>query len=255
MLRSEFGTPSAAFVAEQRRIALPLAAAAPADGFAALMRQLDREIGDYIARGDSAAATGESGATTLNPEARAWLAQQQRLVPDVAEAAEGMGDVAGAQTLPGLSAAQRSFLARIAPLAQEAGELLGVSPQILSAQAALESGWGERPLRQGDGSDSHNLFGIKAGGGWQGGTLEATTTEFEGDAAVKRSERFRSYAGVGEAFRDFTRLLSDSPRYRAALDTGSDVRAYARALMRGGYASDPAYADKLVRLTAQVQGG
>lgn len=248
MLRSEFSTPSAAFVAEQQRIALPLDATRPAGGFSVLMQQLDREIGDYIANG-AGNALGMDGATTLNVEARAWLARQQSAVLE----AEATAD-AGAATPTALTATQRSFLADIAPWAAEAGQRLGVAPQILSAQAALESGWGQRPLRQGDGRDSHNLFGVKAGGGWQGDTTEAVTTEFEGDAAIKRSERFRSYAGTGEAFRDFTRLLADSPRYQAALNTGNDVRAYARALVRGGYATDPAYADKLVRLAAQVQG-
>ncbi|HSD40194.1 MAG TPA: flagellar assembly peptidoglycan hydrolase FlgJ [Rhodocyclaceae bacterium] len=251
MFRSDLGAssaaPSAAFRAEQERIALPLgqgnAAGSNASGFSSLMQQLQGEIGDYIKRGGGAEETSSG---TLNVEAQAWLARQQ---------ATGAMPLAGAaEASSTLSATQQSFLDSVAPWAAEAGERLGVSPQILAAQAALESGWGQRPLRQADGRDSHNLFGLKAGSGWQGDVTETMTTEFEGGLALKKNERFRSYADKGEAFRDFTRLISDNPRYQAALNSGSDARAYAQGLVRGGYASDPAYVDKLTRLAAKIQG-
>jgi len=152
-----------------------------------------------------------------------------------------------------LSTEQRQFLDMIRPHAREAARRLGVAPELVAAQAALESGWGQRPLRDRDGADTHNLFGIKAGSSWRGEIAEVLTTEFENGVAVKRTERFRSYSDLAEAFQDFTRLLLNAPRYRMALNTGNDAAAYAQALVKGGYATDPAYADKLVSVARGLQ--
>jgi flagellar protein FlgJ len=150
---------------------------------------------------------------------------------------------------------QREFLASIAPLAQEAGQRLGVSPDLVSAQAALETGWGRKPLRRADGGDTNNLFGMKATGAWQGDVAAARTTEQRGGVPVATIERFRAYPDAASAFRDHTQLLLDNPRYRGALNTGSDAHAFAQGLARGGYATDPAYADKLARLATRIQSG
>lgn len=149
---------------------------------------------------------------------------------------------------------QKQFLASIKPWAEETGNKLGVSPEVVAAHAALESGWGQQPLRKG-GADTNNLFGIKAGGNWQGAVAAATTTEYEQGAMLKKTERFRSYPDAASAFRDYADLLSSNPRYQAALNTGSDARAFATGLARGGYATDPTYADKLSKLAAQLQRG
>ena len=154
----------------------------------------------------------------------------------------------------GVSAeAQREFLDRIAPLAQKAGERLGVAPDLVAAQAALESGWGRRPLRRADGSDTHNLFGLKAGGGWSGEAVDATTHEQSGATLTRRVEPFRSYGDASAGFDDYASLLAGQPRFRGALGTGDDARAFADGLAQGGYATDTAYADKLVRLAEQVR--
>jgi flagellar protein FlgJ len=115
-------------------------------------------------------------------------------------------------------------------------------------QAAHESGWGTREIRMADGSSSHNLFGIKAGPGWSGATADVTTTEYVNGEPRKLTARFRAYASYDEAFKDYARLLKDSPRYQAALAGGSDAAAFAQGLQRGGYATDPAYAEKLTRV-------
>jgi flagellar protein FlgJ len=241
MLRPELaaqGGMAAAVAAETQRIALPLGSGA--GGFSALMGQVQREVGDFIANG----STGDT-AGALRAGAEAQLARMRFSdAASVTNAGEGT-----------LSAAQQSFVDSISPWLTEASQQLGVAPNVLAAHAALESGWGAKPLRQAGGADSNNLFGVKAGSGWQGSVVDAKTTEFEGDVALKTTERFRSYAGAGEAFRDFTRLLRDNPRYQAALNTGKDARAYAQALVRGGYATDPAYADKLAQVAARLQSG
>jgi flagellar protein FlgJ len=130
-------------------------------------------------------------------------------------------------------------------------------------QAAHESGWGKREIRNPDGSDSHNLFGIKAGAGWTGPVAEITTTEYVAGEAHKVSAKFRAYASDDEAFRDYARMLKDSPRYagiaaQAAQGPASAASAsdFAQGLQRAGYATDPAYADKLARVintTLRVQ--
>jgi flagellar protein FlgJ len=127
-------------------------------------------------------------------------------------------------------------------------------------QAAHESGWGQREIRHADGSASHNLFGIKAGAGWSGPVAEVTTTEYVGGEARKVTAKFRAYASYDESFRDYARLIKDSPRYaavmaQAATGTGS-VQGFAQGLQRAGFATDPAYADKLTRVintTLRVQ--
>lgn len=202
-------------------------------GFGRVFSQLQNEIADFISEGGPPLA----GAAALSPEGRLWHARSQ-----------------GAASIGAGAPEQQRFLDQIAPWAREAGERLGVAPELVSAHAALESGWGQRPLRLAEGASSHNLFGVKAGAGWQGEVTQALTTEYEGGAALKKSERFRSYPDQASAFRDYTQMLLDNPRYRAALGTGSDARAFAEGLARGGYASDPAYAAKLARLAGQLQG-
>jgi peptidoglycan hydrolase FlgJ len=243
MRRADFDTPSAAFLAERERIALPLDASAgsgTALDFATTLRSMQGEIGDFIEHGSQ-----EGSAMNLSAEGRAW---QTRLGTHA-----GSGSVANEEGAT--PATQQAFLTRIAPWAQDASRALGVAPEVLLAQAALESGWGQRPVRGADGQDSHNLFGIKASRAWQGDTVQTMTTEFEGGQRVSRVDAFRAYAGEDESFRDLSTLLRSAPRYRAALNTGADARAYGEALMRGGYATDPAYADKLARIAARIQSG
>jgi flagellar protein FlgJ len=143
----------------------------------------------------------------------------------------------------------REFVDRLWPHALEASRATGIPPHFMIAQAALETGWGRQEPRLADGRPSHNVFGIKAGSGWTGATVEAATTEFENGRAVSRTERFRAYASYGEAFRDYARLLTGSPRYADVLGS-QDPAAFARSLARAGYATDPMYADKLQRVIA-----
>ena len=96
---------------------------------------------------------------------------------------------------------------------------------------------------------SQNLFGIKAGASWQRRQRRSPLPR-NMSLAAPRSERarFRAYGSVAENVADYVHVLRDNPRYAAALGTGSDVRAFANALQRGGYATDPQYANKLVAI-------
>lgn len=229
----------------------PAAPSLPGSGarFSQTFKQLDGEIRDYIANGSR-----DSGdVPALSSAARAYLARMQAgqgSTQTPATVLDGSGALTDAQAG---SPERQAFLGQIAPWAEEASQQLGVAPDILAAHAALESGWGQRPLRAADGSSTHNLFGIKAGSSWRGGSADALTTEYEDGVALKKTERFRSYPDAASAFRDFAQLMQTSPRYQGALNTGTDVRAYADALARGGYATDPNYADKLVSVVNRLR--
>jgi len=153
----------------------------------------------------------------------------------------------------GVDDAQRQrFVEQMRPHAEAAARELGVDPRSVIAQAALETGWGRSQPGQGGGEGaSNNYFGIKAGTSWRGNRVTAETTEFnEGVAGTERAQ-FRAYGSVAENMSDYVRVLRD-PRYTSALNTGADVQAFARGLQRGGYATDPDYADKLVAVAAQI---
>ena len=143
---------------------------------------------------------------------------------------------------------REQFIAELMPHATEAARELGVDPRSLIAQAALETGWG----RSQPGGDSHNLFGIKAGSSWTGASVQANTEEFAAGVASRVDANFRAYGSPRESVEDYVRVIRDNPRYAGALNTGSDVQRFANALQRGGYATDPDYARKLVAVAAEV---
>lgn len=137
------------------------------------------------------------------------------------------------------------FVRDLLPFAEQAAERLGVDPQVLIAQAALETGWGQRVIRDGRGVSSNNLFGIKATGGWQGDRLNIPTLEYEQGIARRRQENFRAYPDLAEGFADYVNLISGSERYGAAVEQAADPDAYLDALQEAGYATDPDYASKI----------
>jgi flagellar protein FlgJ len=140
------------------------------------------------------------------------------------------------------------FVSTLWSHAADAAQELGVPAHFLLGQAALESGWGKREIRDALGSNSHNLFGIKAGKGWNGAVVEAQTTEYVNGVAQKKTEQFRAYDSYAEAFRDYASLLRNSPRYAPLFDQALDASGFARGLQQAGYATDPLYADKLMRV-------
>ncbi|MBV6319695.1 glycoside hydrolase family 73 protein [Duganella violaceipulchra] len=238
--RMQSTAPTAATVSNMSasRPAAALGGVASSGGFAATFQQVQHDVSAFIAQGGGFSAPPASTAAStpaMNLQAMALRHQ-------------GAGAIDGGADTDLL----QQFLASIKPWAEETAGKLGVSPDVVAAHAALESGWGRNPLRQG-GADSNNLFGLKAGGGWQGAVAAASTTEFEHGAMLKKVERFRSYPDTASAFRDYADMLTTNPRYQGALNTGNDARAFAQGLARGGYATDPNYADKLSKLAAQLQ--
>jgi flagellar protein FlgJ len=152
-----------------------------------------------------------------------------------------------AAAAPDIPGSGREYVDRVWPHAVEAAGTLGVPPHFLVAHSALESGWGRSEIRLPDGSPSYNVFGIKAGGGWRGASVEVATTEYVDGAARATREKFRVYGSYGEAFQDYARLLRGNSRYEGALGQQDGTR-FANALQQAGYATDPGYADKLGRI-------
>jgi flagellar protein FlgJ len=137
------------------------------------------------------------------------------------------------------------FVNRIMPSIQRAAVGLGVNPLGMLAQAALETGWGQRMPRNADGSSSHNLFGIKAGDGWTGARAAADSMEVIDGVATPRRSSFRAYGSIEESVNDFANLLKSSPRYRDVLTAGGNPGGYVAGMGKSGYATDPDYANKL----------
>lgn len=142
---------------------------------------------------------------------------------------------------------QAEFVGRHSDAARAAEAETGIPAAFMIAQAAHESGWGRREIRNADGSPSNNLFGIKAGPSWKGAVAEVTTTEYVDGQPRKVTAKFRAYASAAESFADYARLMKTSPRYTGVLANATSAEGFAQGLQKAGYATDPAYADKLAR--------
>ncbi len=147
---------------------------------------------------------------------------------------------------------QQDFVKKLMPHAEQASAETGVPAHLMVGQAALESGWGRREIKMPDGSNSHNLFGVKAGTGWNGKIAEVTTTEYHNGVANKQIEKFRAYGSYAEAFKDYATMLSSNPRYAEVLKHGNSSQGFANAMQQAGYATDPHYGEKLSKVINSV---
>ena len=196
-----------------------------------------------------AATAGQAGG---NPGAGMILALMTNLNPRLASSF-GAGADPGVSAATGSNATQSrsghvsggataqemaNFSQTVMPLLQQAAQQLGVSPKILLAQTAIETGWGRSVV-------GNNLFGIKAGSSWNGQKINAATHEYENGGLVSITDAFRAYPSYEASVRDFVSVVATNPRYRAALGTGEDVARYAHGLLSGGWATDIGYAQKL----------
>jgi flagellar protein FlgJ len=192
----------------------------------------DLGIGRLLKRqlaGKTAPATAKLGVGELSPAA----------LPAALAARAPMASIAQSPA---------EFVHRIIPSIQRAASSLGVDPKAMLAQAALETGWGQRMPRAADGSASHNLFGIKAGEEWTGSRATADSVEVINGVAIPRRTIFRAYASVEESVNDFANLLKNSPRYKDVIAAGGDAGAYSVAMGKSGYATDPDYGNKLNKI-------
>jgi flagellar protein FlgJ len=158
---------------------------------------------------------------------------------------DSRGGAAPPPTGANLSEQAFDFVQQVLPTIRQAAAAVGVNPLGMLAQAALETGWGQRMPRTADGNSSLNLFGVKAGSDWSGARAVADTVEISGGVAKQARTAFRAYGSIEESVGDFARLLTSSPRYREAVAAGSNAQAYVESIAKAGYATDPQYAVKL----------
>jgi peptidoglycan hydrolase FlgJ len=164
---------------------------------------------------------------------------------ETAPAASAAGAPTAGARAAAIAHSPAEFVKRMMPSIQRAASALGVDPTAMLAQAALETGWGQRLPQAADGSSSHNLFGIKAGDEWTGARATADSMEVINGVAMPRRTTFRAYASVEESVNDFANLLKNSPRYKDVIAGGGNANGYVEAIGKSGYATDPEYGNKL----------
>ena len=232
----------------QRRLALPT-------------KLTDRLLAGIVPSADPARATINTQSVPERTSASMDAVLKGSRQPMVsASGAQGRMQVYGrAMAQPPLAPAKKAFespdafVATMLPMAQQAADRIGVDPLYLVAQAALETGWGKSVMRQQDGSSSHNLFGIKATGSWQGAQARAITSEFKGGQMVKETADFRSYDSYQDSFHDLVTLLQSNNRYKEVLSAADKPEQFVRELQKAGYATDPEYASKISQIAKQMK--
>ncbi|AVP58899.1 flagellar assembly peptidoglycan hydrolase FlgJ [Pulveribacter suum] len=190
----------------------------------AIQRQLARQLG------------GEGDAPALMPGATLRMDALQRRAPAGADDPRAPSPQGKDDFVQGHRGAAEA-------VARESG----IPASFMLGQAGHETGWGKSEIRHKDGSNSFNLFGIKAGRGWTGKVAEITTTEYINGQARKVTAKFRAYDSYADSFRDYARLMTENPRYEKALAKTHSAQAWAAELQKAGYATDPQYASKLSR--------
>ena len=142
----------------------------------------------------------------------------------------------------------QEFIETMRPHAERAAKEIGVDPELLIAQAALETGWGKKVIRNSDGTNSHNLFGIKASRAWDGDSVKVGSLEYRNGLAKKEVSAFRSYDSFTESFKDYVDFIKNQSRYDGAVKQAGNNRAYIKGLQTAGYATDPNYANKIMNI-------
>lgn len=193
---------------------------------------------------------GAQGASSEGKDIAAY--RQQELPRAVqAKAAEPVmpaAPVRHSEEPEGLDGTPSGFIQALWPAAEKAASELGLPPQALLAQAALETGWGKHVMSRADGSSSHNLFGIKADRRWSGDKVGVSTLEYRDGVAMRTRADFRAYNSWEDSFQDYVSFVKGNPRYRDAIRSTDDVPRYFEQLQKAGYATDPAYAQKINRI-------
>ena len=204
-----------------------------------IARLFERQLGGK-APGGKAPGGSAPGAAPAGAASSSQLKQLPKgVLPD------SRGHAAPPPTGANLSEQASDFVQQVLPTIRQAAAAVGVNPLGMLAQAALETGWGQRMPRTADGNSSLNLFGVKAGSDWSGARAMADTVEISGGVAKQTRTAFRAYGSIEESVGDFARLLTSSPRYREAVAAGGSARAYVQSIAKAGYATDPQYANKL----------
>ncbi|NCS60160.1 MAG: flagellar assembly peptidoglycan hydrolase FlgJ, partial [Rhodoferax sp.] len=148
---------------------------------------------------------------------------------------------------------QSGFVGKHTQVAARIEKETGIPASYMVGQAGHETGWGQHEIKLRGGKPSYNLFGIKADKSWTGKVAEVTTTEYVNGVAQRKVAKFRAYDSYDASFRDYARLITQSPRYAQASQQTGSAFAFASGLQKAGYATDPHYAAKLSRAIETTQ--
>jgi len=146
----------------------------------------------------------------------------------------------------------KDFVNALIEPAKQVEQKLGVPYAVVIAQAALETGWGQKIIKTSQGQSSNNLFNIKADNRWQGEKATKETLEYQQGAMVKVKAPFRVYQSISDSANDFINFLTSSDRYQEALNKTGDVEQFLHGLESAGYATDPNYANKILSTLGRV---
>lgn len=139
--------------------------------------------------------------------------------------------------LNGFSQTKKDYIYTYADVAVREMERAKIPASITLAQGILESRFGTSELS----ANSNNHFGIKCHKGWNGGSVKYTD-----DAP---DECFRAYSSPDESFSDHSAFLSKRGRYSDLFKLSIyDYKGWAKGLRKAGYATNPKYADHLIRI-------
>lgn len=180
---------------------------------------------------------------TINTEALPVVSQA-----NVLQQLNTVQSAAPAQKTQESFATQEEFVKKLWPSAKAAANFIGTTPEILLAQAALETNWGKNVLPQGKTDSSHNLFNIKADNSWNDQVVHADSLEQRNGVLVKEKSRFRSYGSYDESFNDYANFLKQNDRYAGALNKAPHPEQFVYALQDAGYATDQHYAHKIMKI-------
>ena len=137
------------------------------------------------------------------------------------------------------------FLDFASDLAVDTKNKNGMSAALQTAQAILETGWGQSvPVDKYTGQLSNNLFGIKGTG--SAGSVTSNTWEEYNGVSFRIDADFRAYNNVSESWDDHNDLLLTRERYAPFRSVMFDSIQGAWQLRRCGYATDSSYAIKLL---------
>ncbi|MEH0742877.1 flagellar assembly peptidoglycan hydrolase FlgJ [Vibrio cholerae] len=206
-------------------------------------------LADMIVAQLSTGQVDNETANNRNPDFEAMMDKVSRIREERANAPAEMRATGKEQASTFDS--PESFVASMSPYAEKAAQALGVDSSLLLAQAALETGWGQKVINNSRGS-SNNLFNIKADRSWAGNKMSTQTLEYHQGVPVQERAAFRSYANFEESFNDYVRFLNQNPRYTTALKHNGDDEAFIRGIHDAGYATDPDYADKVLSVKRRI---
>ena len=186
------------------------------------------------------------GLAKLNPNNATANSSGDNFLRNAASLESSSATTSGAAFKKSAFSSPEEFVQSLLPVAQKVAAELGIEPKALVAQAAVETGWGQHMIHSAGGENSHNLFGIKAGRGWQGDKQVVETLEYQQGLPQKQKAAFRSYEDFQSSMQDYVQFVKDSPRYRQAVEQSANPEGYFKELQQAGYATDPAYADKVM---------